>query len=112
MIMKHRQHRTCRKRNDGSCNKHGKPPETHHIFAESPGDNIGIHHQFRLKSGTVQIFPERRQPQYQRRRYPERVLSTEIADRFDVQIPAEEILPENFDSAEALWALITRLDEE
>jgi hypothetical protein len=29
-----------------------------------------------------------------------------------VQIPAEEILPENFDSAEALWALITRLDEE
>ena len=39
-------------------------------------------------------------------------LITEIADRFDVQIPAEEILPENFDSAEALWALITRLDEE
>jgi hypothetical protein len=27
-------------------------------------------------------------------------------------IPAEEIMPENFDSAEALWALITRLDEE
>ena len=39
-------------------------------------------------------------------------LITEIADRFDVQIPAEGILPENFDSAEALWALITRLDEE
>lgn len=39
-------------------------------------------------------------------------LITEIADRFDVQIPAEEILPENFDSAEALWALIQRLDEE
>ena len=39
-------------------------------------------------------------------------LITEIADRFDVQIPAEEILPENFDSVEALWALITRLDEE
>jgi acyl carrier protein len=39
-------------------------------------------------------------------------LITEINDRFDVTIPAEEIMPENFDSAEALWALITRLDEE
>ena len=39
-------------------------------------------------------------------------LITEINDRFDVQIPAEEIMPENFDSAEALWALITRLDED
>ncbi len=37
---------------------------------------------------------------------------TEVSDRFDVQIPAEEIMPENFDSAEALWALITRLDED
>ncbi len=39
-------------------------------------------------------------------------LITEISDKFDVQIPAEEIMPENFDSAEALWALITRLDED
>ncbi len=37
---------------------------------------------------------------------------TEVADKFDVQIPAEEIMPENFDSAEALWALICRLDED
>lgn len=36
---------------------------------------------------------------------------TEIDDRLDVTIPAEEILPENFDSAEALWALVQRLDE-
>lgn len=36
---------------------------------------------------------------------------TEVADRLDVQIPAEEILPENFDSAKALWALIQKLDE-
>ena len=36
---------------------------------------------------------------------------TEIDDRLDVVIPAEEILPENFDSAEALWALVQRLDE-
>ena len=28
---------------------------------------------------------------------------TEVADRLDVNIPAEEILPENFDSAAALW---------
>lgn len=38
-------------------------------------------------------------------------LITEISDRFDVQIPAEEIVPENFDSAKALWALIEKLDE-
>ena len=38
-------------------------------------------------------------------------LITEIADRFDVQIPAEEIVPENFVSAEAIWALIEKLDE-
>jgi acyl carrier protein len=37
---------------------------------------------------------------------------TEVSDRFDVTIPAEEIMPENFDSAEALWALICRLDED
>ena len=36
---------------------------------------------------------------------------TEVADRLDVNIPAEEILPENFDSAAALWQLIKRLDE-
>ena len=39
-------------------------------------------------------------------------LITEVNDRLDVQIPAEEILPENFNSAEALWALIQRLDED
>ena len=37
---------------------------------------------------------------------------TEIDAQFDVTIPAEEIIPENFNSAEALMALITRLDEE
>lgn len=39
-------------------------------------------------------------------------LITEINATFDVSIPAEEVVPENFASAEALWALITRLDEE
>ncbi len=39
-------------------------------------------------------------------------LITEISDRFDVSIPAEEIIPENFNSAKALWELIERLDEE
>ena len=37
---------------------------------------------------------------------------TEIDAEFDVAIPAEEIIPENFNSAKALMALITRLDEE
>ena len=38
-------------------------------------------------------------------------LITEINSAFDVNIPAEEILPENFCSAKAIYALIQRLDE-
>lgn len=37
---------------------------------------------------------------------------SEVDDRLDVSIPAEEIIPENFNSAAALWALIERLDNE
>lgn len=37
---------------------------------------------------------------------------SEIADRLDVVIPAEEIIPENFNSAKALSELVHRLDEE
>lgn len=36
----------------------------------------------------------------------------EINDVFDVVIPAEEIVPENFNSAEALYELIERLGDE
>lgn len=39
-------------------------------------------------------------------------LVTEIYAEFDVTIPAEEIVPENFNSAQALMDLITRIDEE
>lgn len=39
-------------------------------------------------------------------------LISQIDDVFDVVIPAEEIIPENFNSAKALYALISRLDEE
>lgn len=38
-------------------------------------------------------------------------LITEINSAYDVNIPAEEILPENFSSARAIYDLITRLDE-
>lgn len=38
-------------------------------------------------------------------------LVAEISDAFDVAIPAEELVPENFNSAQALWELIQRLDE-
>lgn len=38
-------------------------------------------------------------------------LITEINSAYDVNIPAEEILPENFSSAKAIYDLITRLDE-
>ena len=37
---------------------------------------------------------------------------SEIADQFDVTIPAIEIIPENFNSAKALWALVERLEDE
>lgn len=36
----------------------------------------------------------------------------DISDKFDVDIPVEEILPENFNSAKALYALIERLADE
>ena len=39
-------------------------------------------------------------------------LVAEIASEFDVSIPAEELLPENFNSAKALYALIERLMED
>ncbi len=39
-------------------------------------------------------------------------LISEIHSEFDVAIPAEEIIPENFNSAEALYRLIQRLEEE
>ena len=39
-------------------------------------------------------------------------LITEINSTFDVSIPAEEILPENFCTVEAIYDLIMRLDEE
>ena len=35
-----------------------------------------------------------------------------IDTEFGITVPAEEIVPENFNSAAALMALITRLDEE
>lgn len=40
-------------------------------------------------------------------------LVTEIDDVFDVQISAEELIPENFNSAKALYALIQKkIDED
>lgn len=39
-------------------------------------------------------------------------LITEINDKFDISIPAEEIIPENFNSVEDIYSLIRKLDEE
>lgn len=39
-------------------------------------------------------------------------LIAEINDVFDVSVTAKDIVPENFNSAKALYALIERLDEE
>ena len=37
---------------------------------------------------------------------------SEVNDAYDVVIPPEEILPENFNSAQALFELIERLADE
>jgi len=39
-------------------------------------------------------------------------LVSEIEDEFDVEIPTVEIIPDNFNSAKKIWALIERLKEE
>ncbi len=39
-------------------------------------------------------------------------LVAEIEDEFDITIPTVEIIPENFNSAAALYAMIERLSEE
>lgn len=39
-------------------------------------------------------------------------LVAEIEDEFDVTIPTVDIVPENFNSAKAMYAMIQRLQEE
>ena len=39
-------------------------------------------------------------------------LVAEIADVFDITIPTVEIVPDNFNSAQAMWNMICRLQEE
>ncbi len=39
-------------------------------------------------------------------------LIAEIEDRFGVEIPAEEIVPENFNTAEGIWNLIRQTKGE
>lgn len=39
-------------------------------------------------------------------------LVSEMEDAFDVEIAPSELVAENFNSAEALWAMITRLKGE
>lgn len=39
-------------------------------------------------------------------------LVAEIEEEFDVVIPTVEIIPSNFNSAQALWALIEKLQDE
>ncbi|MBR6254044.1 MAG: acyl carrier protein [Clostridiales bacterium] len=39
-------------------------------------------------------------------------LVAELEEEFDITIPTVEIIPENFNSASAMWDMITRLSEE
>ena len=39
-------------------------------------------------------------------------LISEINEEFDVAVPAEEIVPGNFNSASSLWSMIERLSDE
>ena len=36
----------------------------------------------------------------------------QINDEYDIQVPAEEIIPANFNSAEGIWNMIQRLLDE
>ena len=40
------------------------------------------------------------------------MLITRIEEEFDVVIPAKDIMPEHFNSAKALYALITKISEQ
>ena len=39
-------------------------------------------------------------------------LVAELEEAFDITIPTVEIIPENFNSAENMWKMIVRLQEE
>ena len=39
-------------------------------------------------------------------------LVTELGDTFDVEITAKDFVPENFNSAQAMWAMVQRLMDE
>ena len=39
-------------------------------------------------------------------------LISALNDTFDISIPASEIVPENFNSAKALWEMVQKLQEE
>ena len=36
----------------------------------------------------------------------------ELNDEFDIEIRPADMLPENFDSAEAIWQLVSRLQDD
>ena len=36
----------------------------------------------------------------------------EINDEYDIQVPAEEIIPANFNSVQGMWDMIQRLQDE
>lgn len=39
-------------------------------------------------------------------------LASELNDEFDIEITVADVLPENFNSAEAIWKMINRLQDE
>ena len=39
-------------------------------------------------------------------------LAEALNDEYDISIPASEIIPENFNSAESLWDMVQRLQED
>jgi len=39
-------------------------------------------------------------------------LIAEMEDRFEIEVPAEEIIPENFNTAEGIWMLLERIRRE
>jgi acyl carrier protein len=66
-----------------------------------------LHQDIDFKNGELRLFDDKIVDSFDIV-----TIIAEIYERFDITIYAEHITPDNFNSATALWALITKLMDE